>query len=451
MNFSISSSRASRLMGVGLMASLLTVAACDTDTLLEVEDPDTVNPGTLEDPALLQIVINGALGEFTNGYAGGESFVSTTALMSDEFFASGSFTTRIATDRRDQFSAQSGNTTDGTYVNLHQARYALRDAADRVAEVNGTTDASFARLKALEGYTTVALAEGYCGAVPLSFVVDGVFEYGMPRTQSELVDEGVALFDEAIAAGGSFANLARIGKGRALLAKGSVAAAAAAVSSVPTSYVYHIQHSVSGSSNGVYSLQTNGRYSISDNEGINGLPFRSAMDPRVRWYEDPAGGFDQNYRLFISEKYTGFASPLPLATGVEARLIEAEAALAAGNSAEMLSILNELRANVNALMTAQQPDYAGGASLDPLTDPGTADARRDLLFQERAYWLFLTGHRLGDLRRLVRDYGLSEDQVYPTGEYHQGGSYGDDVVFEIDFAETNNPNYQESLCTVGSP
>ena len=44
---------------------------------------------------------------------------------------------------------------------------------------------------------------------------------------------------------------------------------------------------------------------------------------------DPAGGFDPNYALYKSSKYTSFAAPVVLASGVEARLIEAEAALAA--------------------------------------------------------------------------------------------------------------------------
>ena len=35
-------------------------------------------------------------------------------------------------------------------------------------------------------------------------------------------------------------------------------------------------------------------------------------------------------------------------------------------------------------------------------DPGTPDGEQKLLFHERAFWLYLTGHRLGDMRRLMR-------------------------------------------------
>jgi len=48
----------------------------------------------------------------------------------------------------------------------------------------------------------------------------------------------------------------------------------------------------------------------------------------------------------------------------------------------------------------------------------------DLHFRERAFWLFATGHRLGDLRRLVQQYGRSSENVFPTGAYWRGGVYG---------------------------
>jgi hypothetical protein len=81
---------------------------------------------------------------------------------------------------------------------------------------------------------------------------------------------------------------------------------------------------------------------------------------------------------------------------------------------------------------------------DILTDPGTAAGRVSLLFQERAYWLFLTGHRQGDLRRLVRQYGRSPNAVYPSGVYLAPGTgfYGTDVTAPIPSSEYINPLFQ---------
>ena len=88
---------------------------------------------------------------------------------------------------------------------------------------------------------------------------------------------------------------------------------------------------------------------------------------------------------------------------------------------------------------------AGVAGLAPLADPGTAAARVDLTFRERAFWLFFQGHRLGDLRRLIRQYGRSQDTVFPIGPYKNNGSFGTDVNVAVPSGEDNNPNFHGCL------
>ena len=111
-------------------------------------------------------------------------------------------------------------------------------------------------------------------------------------------------------------------------------------------------------------------------------------------------------------------------------MIEAEAAQAAGNPGAMITALNAARATV--------------AGLAPLTDPGTDAARVDLIFRERAFWMFSTGHRLGDMRRLIRQYGRSADTVFPIGPWPKGGNYGPDINIPVPQAELNNPNLPSS-------
>ncbi len=445
----LSGLRLGRIAGVALMGLSLAFAGCDTEELLEVNDTETVNPGTLNDPELMTIIFTGALGEFTNAWDnGGDALVSVTAVFSDETFSSGTFPTRTATDRRTQYTPADQNTSDATYVNLHQARYALKDAAAKVEEWEGTSHAYFGELKALEGYTYLGLGEVFCSPIPFSEIENGAFVYGEPQTLDEIFTAAAAVFDAA-----GTGNLAKVGKGRALVNTGQYAAAAAAVSGVPTNFVYWVRHSDLAIQNGLYALQGNGRYSVSDVEGGTGLPFRSANDPRVPWYRDPnqPNGFDAAYALYKSRRHYAYSAPVPLATGVEARLIEAEAKLAAADGPGMIAILNALRADVGNLMKAMYPGYnEANPTLAPLTDPGTAAARRDLLFRERAFWLYGTGTRMGDLRRLVREYGVSQAVAYPSGAYHKGGVHGTDVVFPLDFDEVNNPLYDASTCNVGS-
>ena len=75
--------------------------------------------------------------------------------------------------------------------------------------------------------------------------------------------------------------------------------------------------------------------------------------------------------------------------------------------------------------------------------PATA---QDLQFKEREFWLWVSGHRLGDLRRLTHGpYLRGPETVFPTGNYFKGGVYGTDYNFPVPFDETNNPNFTQCI------
>jgi hypothetical protein len=265
-----------------------------------------------------------------------------------------------------------------------------------------------------------------------------------------MFDTASARFDEALtiatAVGDDdLAALARIGQARAQLALGQFDAAAATVggaSPIDDEFLYLVEHSENSTreQNGVFVfMAVSERWTVSDNEGINGLPFRSDNDPRIRFQRSPATdvGFDNFTPQFDQLKYPNRGADVPLATGLEARLIEAEADLRGNRPVDWLATLNALRAN--------PPTYTNVAAgvLPPLVDPGTTAGRENLHFKERAYWLWLTSHRLGDLRRMVKFYGRTESQVFPTGPYPRsniGGQYGTDVNLPLPIDEANNPN-----------
>src|SRR5690606_6979549 len=94
--------------------------------------------------------------------------------------------------------------------------------------------------------------------------------------------------------------------------------------------------------------------------------------------------------------------------------------------------------------TAWVAGTGGVAGVGPLPDPGTNDARIKLLYDERAYWLFFTGNRQGDLRRLVRVYGWPQQNVYPSGDapFEPFRSFGSDVNIPVPYSENAlNPKY----------
>ena len=439
-------------LGAGLLA--LALVGCDTASLVELEDPDQITGPVARDPENINELRNGALYEFARAVAGPAQnnatpgIVGLTGVMTDELWFSSTFPTMKEIDARNIDVTNSNLRT--AYQYIHRAR----NMADRVIEqydaAGKANTEDHALVTNLSGFSTIFLAENFCSGVPLSSTsLTGELEFGPGQTTEELVDLAIERFDAAIAravAAGSEEQefVARIGKARALQIVGEFAAAAAEVASVPTDFVYEVAYSdnASGQGNGVwYNINSERRSSAATGEGRNGIEFFArgdtastvnTIDPRVPVDSIGFGSGSQILPHYRQHKYDDRGVGIPLASGIEARLIEAEAALALGQSAAYLSTLNELRAEIE--LTAE-------AGLPALTDPGTPEARVLQFFEERAFWLWLTGHRLADLRRLVKFYGFDADDVFPTGQTIDGTPYGSDVNFPIPFQEQNNPDY----------
>lgn len=439
------------LGGLGLA---ILAAGCSIDNALAVKTPDIVQLGSITTADALPAVRAAVISDFQvafGGSSGDEGQAQMAGLMTDELFNAESFPTRIELDMR---ATQQENATMLTiFRDIQRARETAEIGEQRFSSLD-PTNADRPEIVALGGFTYVILAENYCSGVPFSSVdATGKFDFGGPNTTNQVLDIAIAKFDTAITlattAGNSAAlNLALVGRGRALLDKGDFAGAAAAVAQVPTGFVYDILHDENSSrqNNGIFSFaQSARRFSIPDREGGNGLPFRTLGATDGRLAVRRAGtGFDNVTPLFVTAKYQSRSSPTMLASGVEARLIEAEAALNAGDDATLLAKLNEAR--------AAAPTYALSPATPPPPPapiaalPATKDAKIDLLFQERAIDLFLTSHRLGDMRRLIRQYGRNAETVFPTGPYPKGGVYGTEVTFPVPFEERNNPQFNLSSC-----
>ena len=427
-------------------------AGCSTDEVLTVSDPDVVRPEAINDPAALPVYLTSAYAEVLAGYDGGvyEGMINMSGLLSDEFIQTESFPTRFEVDTRNMLVGNS--TLVNVFRELSRGRAAADRAASKYVELEQPNVIGRAEALLLSGFAYILFGENYCSGVPFSTLnVDQTIEYGPPQTTQEMFETAAAKFDTAITVASALsttkaaavANAARVGRGRALVNLARFADAAAAVATVPADFKFELQHSdnTTRQNNGVWALSINGgRWGVAEREGRNGLPFRGAPDVRVASRprsSNNGNGFDGG-PMFEAVKYPARTTSVILADGVEAELIEAEAQLRAGNATGFLATLNALRAN-SAVLTAR--GYTG--SLAALTDPGSEVGRQDLLFRERAYWLFLTAHRVGDMRRLIRQYGRAAEAVFPTGPYTSNGRtsiYGTDTSFPIPVEELNNPD-----------
>jgi hypothetical protein len=442
----------------------LPLGGCDTQKILQVTDPDILTPGSISGPEALPTVRRAALGEFALAYGGSgadgsggtEGVIMYSGLLGDEWINSETFPTRIEIDRR---NTQITNGTMGNWFRtLSRARVRSEFAARGYEDFSPDLDAEagYAEMLALAGFTYLFFAENWCSGIPFSRAnPDGSTTFGQPLTRAEMLDTALARFGAALTAAtnagdADLADLAQVGQGRALLDQGNFSAAATAVAAVPTGFVYLVTYSLNSArqNNGVVNANSfNERYSVADVEAGVGLPYRSAGDPRLSFVRSGGTdvGFDRATPQWDQLRYLGRDGSIPLASGLEARLIEAEAAMNIGGpgaSNTYLPFLNGVRGAPPAYITANGSPIPVLANL---TDPGTPAGRVDQLFRERAFWLWLTGHRLSDMRRLLRQYSRAENTVFPTGPYFkQNLQYdGTDVNLPVPFDEENNPNFTQ--------
>lgn len=448
-------------------AAALVLALTGCDNPLDTTDPDFILPGDLEGEEAIPTLVQGAVGDFTLAYSGSpqgggttEGIVMASGLLADEWILSGTFPTRIEVDSRN-IEINNGTMTT-LFRNLHRARRAAENAAGLVANAGGDPSP----VLNLAGYTYLFFAENYCSGVPFSTAnPDGSLEFGVPSSTAEIYAVAIERFSSALAAaqaaGNSFdATLANLGIARTRLDMGDFPAAAAVAALVPTSFRFDLDHSLNSprQENGIFNQNAiSRRWTLANGEGGNGLEFRApggGMDVRVPSRPNVRGiGFDRSTPQFDLLKYPGRDKVSNVASGIEARLIEAEAALRAGNESGWLQILNDLRDDVADMLSPDHLDAlrvdlgieGNAVTLPPLGDPGTAAGREDLHFRERAFWLYATGSRLSDLRRLVRQYGRNTESVFPTGVHFKGLTYGPDVNFPVPFDEENNPNFDGCL------
>jgi starch-binding outer membrane protein, SusD/RagB family len=428
--------------GMGpLVAVVFSAAGCSD--LTHVSAPDVLEPGALQNATGAQALRAGAITRFTDIFAGvdlpgtGRSQVVMSGTMADEFTV-----TNPPVDGADNRTARDpGDGVSYSYASMQRARLDLRRAIAAMQQYSPSPPAHIGQLFALTAYIELFFVENMCSGVPLSEIKDGQPVFGEPLTTAQMLALSLADFDSArkyAADSARILNLARIGYARALLTGGRISDAAAAAAPVASGYVYATEHSTTIQQNGIYwATYLNRGWTIADREGINGLDFRSANDPRVQT-QNAGPGYDGVTPAYGTLKYNTYGSPVALASGIEARLIEAEAALK-NNPNDASPVGNGWLGILNSLRAAQI-----NPPLSALGDPGNPAARVDLLFREWAFWLFATGHRHGDLRRLVRQYGRDRETVFPTGAYRYGLSYGKEVTF-TPAGELDNPNYTKCL------
>jgi hypothetical protein len=447
---------------VGLLPAL--VSGCDLkQSLLSPQQPGVIGPTSVTTPTGAEALRIGALGSFKGWVAGGGVNFANLPMMSDlatDVWASGD--TQSQHNETDQRSMQSSNgVLASAYSSVQQARgFALTAIQALRQYVTPPPADKIGELYFAMGFAELQMSEVFCNGIPFGSMVNGVPTYTQPVTNADGFRLAIARFDTALAGitGTDASSIAirrvnQIAKARAQIDLGNYAAAAATVADVPTNYQYLLTFSLTTTSSELYILNFTqpSRFVVGDSFAIingapsvirNALPFASSNDPRVPVTGTTANtlkAFDGS-TPWVGQRLYGQTDPFPVLTGIDARLIEVEAKISAGDLAGAFAALNALRT------TSQTIGNKTIAAMPALTTaPTTKDAALTLFFREKAFWQFGRGFRMGDLRRLIRQYNRTQDNVFPVGAWFKGGVYGSDANLPMVDTELTNPNFKGCL------
>ncbi len=439
------------------LGALLAYGCGLTDKLLEPQNPGLIDPSAVASPDAAEALRVGALGAFrklVSNCPGDECLWQESGTLADEYKNADFQNTRQDIDQR---TITSNNPTLD-YWAITQIRGYLRDGIAAMQTYLPERTAEIGELFMALGFVELSLAENYCNGIPLGSTTNGEVTLGPPLSNAEVFDSASAHLDVALQTISGdddesvfMRRAALITKARILVDQGRYAEAAALVSesAVPSNYqyVWTTDPADNGDDLGIWTLNNSvARITVSDSFDIingvpnvteNALPFASANDPRVPVASgddvDPPVAPEDGTTLQFVQLLWGRDDPIPVVSGIDARLIEAEAKLNTPDIPGMMSILNELRANPPAIGKYQP------AAMPPLDTPDNQADATSLFFREKAFWTFGRGQRLSDLRRLIRQYGRPQEAVFPVGEYVKGGMYGTDVNFPVGDDELANP------------
>jgi len=416
----------------------LVLAAMGCNELLQADAPQLIEEANLQLPTNAPVIVAGAVGDFECAFA---NYVAVMGTVSDEFADAQANAAIWDLDRRTNFAQTalySGAAAVPTntcaefgrvYTPVSQARY---QADNALTLLDGWTDEQvpnrqthIARMAAYAGYSLLLLGEGFCSAA---------IDQGPELTPVQVFALAEQRFTRAIqaatavggATGDSLRHFALVGRARARVDQNNLGDAATDAALVPAGFVFNARYTAASTraENRVFRAN-NANGTVTVDPTFRGVTVGSAVDPRVPVADAGRGGSFPQVRLWVQNKYTSLASPIPIATWREAVLIRAEAAAAAGDAVGAVDLINQLRTAANL------PAYAA-------SDAATV---RTQIPEERRRELFLESHRLFDTIRFDVPLSPAPGAPFPVG----GGTYGNNKCLPLpDVERLNNPSLRSS-------
>jgi starch-binding outer membrane protein, SusD/RagB family len=451
-----------------LIAGVGAAAACSD--YLQVVNPSAVDVTKLTDSTNAGLLVNGAMAEFQSMWT---NTIQYSSLFSDESQNAHVNISFILVDARSFTDQLDINRL--VYSPIQRARYDGDTVAARLIGYEGATaaasDVRVARMLALEGYSLIMLGETYC-----SSPIYG----GAPLTSDQLLALVKPKFDSAIAIGraaiaanrsalnvasaDSVVNLSLVGEARAALDLKDYATATTYASQVPSTFTGYRSYYSEGIPT-TPGLPTNVLWgdvgspqasTLANGTSVSGgfsyvasgawlvvaPPFENLNDPRMPTTLTRVRAMNAN-NYFIANKTVGMGGTPPYTKPTTA--LPGGQAITPGTSMRVASyieaqyiIAEANQGNASTLAFVNQQRTANGLTASTAVTP--AEILADLRDQRRREF-YLDGHRLGDMRRYITQYGLD---FFPSGTYPNTAvpnGYGTLTCFPLPSTESNsNPN-----------
>lgn len=406
-----------RFLRVATVGLVSTLAACKMDV---------VNPGVIDasafdpsgDAATLSL---SAQSNFYKAYTGSvywSAFFSGEAIVGAVRQETNDVARRVATS----------STSDvGNAWGTLQRSLATNDLVTQTLSKgpNAASDINLARAYMNAGFSLVLLAETYC---------QGDILVGPPLTPAQMLDSAIVRFKQAVTIGAAAAtagvvegtkvvNASNVGLARASLQKKDYANANTYAALVPAAFVYNAVTVDDASNralgNSTYAYDIGGRLIVVPDA------YRALNDPRVAWRDGGVKAQDTGLQYYQQLKYTGYATPIRVASGLEASYIAAEAQLQSGNAAAATALITARR-SANA-----QPAFTGTGSAAILAE----------LMNQRAREFWLEMKHLGDWQRNPTATPFVGDSGSPYYKTVQG-TFGTATCLPVPLSEIiANPNF----------
>ena len=399
-----------RRLFMGAVVAAVATTGCD-ESIFDVKNPGRILDDDLNTAQGVKSLVTGMSADFSASY---DDLSFTTARLSDEIVGSGSYFS-TGRYRRGLFDSEDSN---GFWAGVQRARWVSEAGLIRMRNIEGYQfdgNPETARAHLFGGLANRWFGENFCQVIFSQPYDDenpgpgGEIDTGDAMERDAAFRRAIALLERAIqnASGDSdIVSAAQGGLAQVYMGLGDFSNAVAHSAKVPTDFVFAAAYS-SNSSRETSQIwnETHGRHEVSAWMTLAGTV--GAGDPRTPWTDCsaegsgcPSGnGADGQTIHFRQDKYPTRDDDIPLVKGTEMRLIEAEAALMAGDLAGAMAKINEMRAH---------------HGLDPLESDGTIGSITggdggganmtsmsgwDILDRERHLTLWLEGRRLWDLHR----------------------------------------------------